>query len=154
MPDAGLAHRPRVFPRRLPKLEESVGARLLHRSTHALSLTEKTGRRCSSRPVRSSVPRDTFRTPRPMQGGGAEKEIVRVSAPVAFVRRVLAPLAADFARVHPEIRLDVRASNEIVDLAEDGIDLALRSGSLAGVPVTGSRHGSVVPGSSAPRRTI
>jgi len=41
---------------------------------------------------------------------------------------------ADFARLHPDIRLDVRATNEIADLAEEGIDLALRSGSLAGFP--------------------
>ena len=40
----------------------------------------------------------------------------------------------DFVRLHPGIRLDVRATNEIVDLADGGIDLALRSGPLTGIP--------------------
>ena len=117
----------------IARLEESVGARLLHRSTHALSLTEDG--EALLEPARQVV-----RTARSFQdaaadaAGGADKGIVRVSAPVAFVRHVLAPLVADFAKVHPGIRLDVRANNEIVDLAEEGIDLALRSGSLAGVP--------------------
>lgn len=59
---------------------------------------------------------------------------VRIAAPVALMRDVLAPLLADFMRSHPEIRLDLRASNELVDLARDGIDLAIRSGSLTRLP--------------------
>ncbi|HEY8333271.1 MAG TPA: LysR family transcriptional regulator [Tardiphaga sp.] len=117
----------------IARLEENVGARLLHRSTHALSLTEDG--EALLEPARQVVRAARhFQDAAADAGGGADKGIVRVSAPVAFVRHVLAPLVAEFARVHPEIRLDVRASNEIVDLAEDGIDLALRSGPLAGVP--------------------
>jgi DNA-binding transcriptional LysR family regulator len=117
----------------IARLEESVGARLLHRSTHALSLTED-GEKLLE-PARAVVrAAANFRDAASAVADGASKGIVRVSAAVGFVRHVLAPLLADFATLHPEIRLDIRASNEIVDLAEDGIDLALRSGSLAGVP--------------------
>ena len=66
----------------IARLEESVGARLLHRSTHALSLTEDG--EALLEPARQVV-----RTARSFQdaaadaAGGADKEIVRVSAPVA-----------------------------------------------------------------------
>lgn len=117
----------------IARLEESVGARLLHRSTHALSLTEdgEALLEPARRVVRAA---GNFRDAAAGTARGADKGIVRVSAPVAFVRHMLAPLVADFARMHPDIRLDVRATNEIADLAEEGIDLALRSGSLAGFP--------------------
>jgi DNA-binding transcriptional LysR family regulator len=65
---------------------------------------------------------------------GGDAGVVRLTGAVGFVRHVVAPLMGDFVRLHPDIRLDVRATNEIVDLADGGIDLALRSGSLSGVP--------------------
>ena len=117
----------------IARLEESVGARLLHRSTHALSLTED-GEALLESARRVVDAARSFQDAAAGAVGGADKGIVRVSAPVAFVRHVLAPLIADFARVQPDIRLDIRANNEMADLAEEGIDLALRSGSLAGVP--------------------
>ena len=129
----------------IARLEESVGARLLHRSTHALSLTEDG--EALLEPARQVV-----RTARSFQdaatdaAGGADRGIVRVSAPVAFVRHVLAPLVADFAKVYPGIRLDIRANNEIVDLAEEGIDLALRWDLLPEYPVISSRPGSAFLG--------
>jgi DNA-binding transcriptional LysR family regulator len=59
---------------------------------------------------------------------------VRISAPVAFVRCRLVPLLPSFITDLPGVCLDVRASNETVDLAEAGIDLAIRSGPLTGIP--------------------
>ena len=117
----------------IARLEDSVGARLLHRSTHALSLTEDG--EALLEPARQVVRAARgFQDAAADAAGAADKGIIRVSAPVAFVRHILAPLMADFARIHPDIRLDVRATNEIADLAEEGIDLALRSGSLDGFP--------------------
>jgi DNA-binding transcriptional LysR family regulator len=59
---------------------------------------------------------------------------VRVAAPVGFILEVLWPILADFVVKHPSIRLDLRASNELVDLAKDGVDIAVRSGALDRVP--------------------
>lgn len=56
---------------------------------------------------------------------------VRLSAPVGFTRDVLTPLLPRFCRDNPSIRLDIRATNALVDLAREGVDLAIRSGSLA-----------------------
>lgn len=114
----------------IARLEQAAGAKLLHRSTHALSLTED-GERLLE-PAREAVrAAGAFRQ---SAGARAPSGWVRISAPVALMRDVLTPVLADFMRRHPEIRLDLRASNEIVDLARDGIDLAIRSGSLTRVP--------------------
>jgi DNA-binding transcriptional LysR family regulator len=115
------------------RFEASYGVKLLHRSTHALSLTEDGARLLD--PAREAVGaiasfEDTLRS---LATDGVTGW-VRISAPVAFTRHCLVPLLAPFREAHPEIRLDLRASNRLVDLADKGIDLALRGGSLDGIP--------------------
>ena len=114
-------------------LEASHGVRLVHRSTHALSPTEA-GERLVA-PARAAL------------AGADEAELllgslarspslgrVRVSAPVAFARTCLIPLMPVLHNWYPNILLDLSASDLLVDLAEGGIDVALRSGSLEGLP--------------------
>lgn len=115
------------------RLEEGAGVRLLHRSTHALSLTED-GEALLG-PAREAVrAAQAFGDAAAHAANGGDAGVVRLTGAVGFVRHVVVPLMGDFVRLHPRIRLDVRATNEIVDLADGGIDLALRSGSLSGVP--------------------
>jgi DNA-binding transcriptional LysR family regulator len=59
---------------------------------------------------------------------------VRISAPSAFVGACLAPLLPRFRETYPEILLDLRASDTMVDLADQAIDLALRIGTISNVP--------------------
>jgi DNA-binding transcriptional LysR family regulator len=117
----------------ISRLEEAAGLRLLHRSTHAMSLTEDGERLLGpAREVMRAAQtlEDAATSAVGEQGGG----VVRITAAVGLVRHVLVPLASELVGVHPDLRLDVRATNEIVDLAEHGIDLAVRSGSLDGLP--------------------
>jgi len=118
----------------ITRLEEGAGVRLLHRSTHALSLTED-GERLLG-PAREAV-RAAQSFEDAMEDRG-DVGLVRVTAAVALARNVLAPVLGKLAREHPGLRVDVRATNELVDLADDGVDLAIRSGSLAGIP--GHQH--------------
>jgi DNA-binding transcriptional LysR family regulator len=119
--------------RAIARLEKEAGIKLLHRSTHALSLTEE-GEALLD-PAREAVSAaGRFREVATGKANVASTGVVRISAPVAFARQVLCPLLPKFARLHPGIRLDVRMTNAIVDLAEEGIDLALRAGSLSRVP--------------------
>ncbi len=115
------------------RLEESAGVRLLHRSTHALSLTGEgealLGPACEA--VRAA---QAFKDAAAYAADGGDVGVVRLTGAVGLVRHVIVPLIGDFVRLHPEIRLDVRATNETVDLADSGVDLALRSGSLSGTP--------------------
>lgn len=115
----------------IARLEKSVGARLLHRSTHAFSLTvEGEALIGPARAVLAAAA--AFRNA--ASDGAGDGGAVRVSAPVGFCRVVLAPLLASFRERHPDVRIDVRATNEIVALADEGIDVAIRSGSLARTP--------------------
>jgi DNA-binding transcriptional LysR family regulator len=117
----------------ITRLETGAGVKLLHRSTHALSLT-KDGEALVE-PAREAVrAAQAFEDAAAHAADGGDVGVVRLTGAVAFVRHVVVPLLGDFARLHPDIWLDVRATNETVDLADGGIDLALRSGSLSGLP--------------------
>ena len=115
------------------RLEKASGVKLLHRSTHALSLTQD-GQRLID-PAREVVQAaGVFSRSAGAQTEGNAGGWVRLSAPVGFTRDVLTPLLPRFCRDNPSIRLDIRATNALVDLAREGVDLAIRSGSLERVP--------------------
>lgn len=117
----------------IARLEQTSGVKLLHRSTHAVSLTQDGEQLVElAREVVRAAGAFSHSAGAQNQDGAAGW--VRVSAPVAFTRDVLTPLLAEFSRESPAIRLDLRASNELVDLAKEGVDLAIRSGSLVRVP--------------------
>jgi len=117
----------------IARLEQASGVKLLHRSTHAVSLTHDGEQlvELAREVVRAA---GVFSRSAGEQNQESATGWVRVTAPVAFMRDVLTPLLAAFSRENPSIRLDLRASNELVDLAKDGVDLAIRSGSLVRVP--------------------
>jgi DNA-binding transcriptional LysR family regulator len=114
----------------IARLEDVVGKRLLHRSTHGFSLTAEGEALLPPARAMLAAAAD-FKL---AATGGTDGGTIRISAPVGFCRVVLAPLLAGFRHGHPDVHLDVRASNDIVPLAESGIDLALRSGPLARTP--------------------
>ena len=117
----------------ITRLEASAGVRLLHRSTHALSLTEAGERLLApAREALSSITHADALLAELAVGGSSGR--VRLSAPPAFIRTCLVPMLPAFLVEHPLVLLDLRATDATVDLAEAGIDLALRSGPLAGVP--------------------
>jgi DNA-binding transcriptional LysR family regulator len=63
--------------------------------------------------------------------GNAEASgLVRVNAPVTFGIRHLAPLWGEFKALHPKVTLDVTLADRVVDLVEEGYDLAIRIASL------------------------
>lgn len=112
--------------RAVARLEQRVGARLFHRTPRAVTLTEE-GRRFHEEvaPLLAGI-------------GEAAEEIagvgtrvrgrLKVSADPWFARVVLAPrLPALFAR-HPELHLDLQASNHREEMMAGGVDLALRFG--------------------------
>lgn len=58
---------------------------------------------------------------------GAPAGVLRVSTPLAFGRRVLAPMLVTFQRENPKISVQVRSSDQHVDLLKENIDLAIRT---------------------------
>lgn len=118
-----------VVSKRLTALEERLGVRLLQRTTRRQSLTEE-GEAFHARCVRilaevQEAEAAVSRTRDAVTG------VLRVAAPRAFGRRRIAPLAVAFRDAHPEVCVQLTLSDALVDIVEDGMDVAIRFGALA-----------------------
>ena len=105
-------------------LEARLGVRLLHRTTRRLSLTED-GEvfylRCKEL-LGGLDAAEAEVTPR---SGDAVGQL-RVNAPVSFGILYLAPVWAAFKARHPQVSFDVTLSDRVVDIVDEGFDLAIR----------------------------
>lgn len=115
---------PAVVSYRIQSLERHLGCRLFNRSTRKLSLTEQ-GRTFydSSLEVRDAVERAEARV---ASGGAAPQGSLKVTAPLGLGRRVIAPLVPKFRLKHPEINVQLRLSDYLVDLFTEAVDVAVR----------------------------
>lgn len=110
--------------RHVAALEQRLGVRLLHRTTRRLSLTED-GRRFHTRAkdLLSSVDElESELTSRTTEASG----LLRINAPLTFGILHLAPLWGRFADDNPKVSLDVTLNDRMVDLVDEGYDLAIR----------------------------
>jgi DNA-binding transcriptional LysR family regulator len=105
-------------------LETRLGVRLLHRTTRKLSLTDE-GEVFYSRCKELLVGIDEAEAEITSRSGEATGQL-KVSAPVSFGLLHLAPLWADFMARHPKVVLDVTLADRMVDLVEEGFDIAVR----------------------------
>jgi LysR family transcriptional regulator, regulator for bpeEF and oprC len=111
------------------RLEERIGARLLHRTTRSLSLTSEGERflqRCQHMLTELQEARDELRSDHSQVVGR-----VRLELPSALGAMVIAPQLHQLAQKHPGLLLDVTFSERVTDLAAEGIDVAVRLGALA-----------------------
>jgi DNA-binding transcriptional LysR family regulator len=109
------------------RLENRLGARLLNRTTRDVSLTD-TGQAYLER-ARDLLERfDALETSVRDQSGPSGN--LRVSAPVSFGRNQLTPALIEFARSCLSVSLDVTFSDRMVNLVEEGFDVAVRIGHL------------------------
>lgn len=109
------------------RLEDELGVRLLQRSTRSLRLTEE-GKAFHERCRRVL---DDLDDARAMLAKSAEKPRgrLRVSTPVVSYH-FLMPVLPEFVALYPQIELDLDFSDRIVDLIDEGVDVAIRSGVL------------------------
>lgn len=115
--------------RRVAALEETLGVRLLVRSTRKLTVTEL-GREFFDHAQRIlevvSNAEEAI-----AERHGVLHGTLRISAPLSFGMRHLSPLIIEFMKLHPRVQLDVDLSDRRSDLIGEGFDLALRIGPLA-----------------------
>lgn len=109
--------------------EERLGTRLLHRTTRRVTLTEigRTYRDMAERLVADMEEAEalTAADQRNVRG------LLRVNGPVSFGARHIAPLMAEFHRAYPELVVELGLNDRLVDLVDEGWDMAIRVGRLA-----------------------
>jgi DNA-binding transcriptional LysR family regulator len=142
---AGAATRMRISPpavtRAVASLEERLGARLFNRTTRSLSLTEVGARFLDS--ARRLL----------MEVEAAEKDAVgetavphghlAITASVTFGRSALAPVVSAFLDAHPRVTASVVLLDRVVNVVEEGFDVAVRIASLPDSSLMARRIGEI-----------
>ena len=109
-------------------LEARLGVRLLHRTTRRLSLTEE-GEIFYMRCKEVLAGLDEAESEITSRNAAASG-LLSINAPVTFGVLHLAPLWGEFLDLHPKVTLEVALIDRVVDLVEEGYDLAIRIASL------------------------
>jgi DNA-binding transcriptional LysR family regulator len=109
-------------------LEDRLGARLLNRTTRRLALTE-IGQAFYERCARIVAEAEEAELA-VSRLQATPRGTLRVAAPVSFGTLHLAPALPDFMVRHPDLRVEIDLADRIVDLIEEGYDLALRIAAL------------------------
>ena len=122
------------------EMETRLGIRLLHRTTRRLSLTDE-GQVFYSRSkellaaLQEAEDEVTSRS-------DAASGLLRINAPVTFGVLHLAPLWGAFKALHPKVMLDVTLADRLVDLVEEGYDMAIRIATLENSTLVSKRLAS------------
>ncbi|MFN4125017.1 LysR family transcriptional regulator [Pannonibacter indicus] len=120
---------PAVVSKRIRRLEDKLGTRLLQRTTRQIALTEA-GHGFHDRvlAILASVEEaETFVT----RGSAQARGTLKVSAPTSFGRMHVAPYLARFLEANPDLYVSLDLSDEFVDIVGDGYDLAIRIAELS-----------------------
>lgn len=119
---------PMVASRRLAALEQQLGVRLMHRTTRAVSLTAEGEAFLPYAQAMIEAEQGARAALAPTAHGASG--LLRITAPAAFGRKVVAPLMPDILAANPELRIDLQLTDAVVDIVGAGIDVAVRIGRL------------------------
>jgi DNA-binding transcriptional LysR family regulator len=116
-----------IVSRRIARLEKSLKARLLSRTTRGAALTEA-GASFREHAMRIAAEADAARDA--VRPDGKVRGRLRVSAPLSFGATHFAPVLAELASRHPDLEIQASYSDRHVDLVAEGFDAAIRLGVL------------------------
>ena len=119
---------PSAVTRLIAALEERLGARLLQRTTRQVTLTDAGSRYLErARRILADVEEaeDAVEGEQIKPGGR-----LVISAPVGFGRLHVSPMVSAYLKRYPEVGADLRLSDRVINLVEEGVDLAVRIGHL------------------------
>lgn len=118
-------------------METRLGVRLLHRTTRRLSLTEE-GQvfYARSRELLAELEQAEAEV---TSRSEAVTGLLRVNAPFTFGILQLAPLWGQFKALHPRVELDITLADRLVDLVEEGYDMAIRIATLGSSTLVSKR---------------
>lgn len=110
------------------RLEADVGARLLHRTTRAVQLTED-GRAFYVRVKDLLADAEDLRSMFASEHTAIRGKL-RIDLPTELARATLIPALPDFMAVHPELELEISSTDRRVDLVQEGFDCVVRIGQV------------------------
>ena len=119
---------PSTLAKAVGRLELALGVKLFHRTTRQVSLTpdgERLFRRCQR--LLAEVEELQAEASGVREGASGT---LRIDLPIVLGRRWILPVLAAMSRKHPALSLDVRLQDGFVDLVKEGIDVAVRVGTL------------------------
>lgn len=131
-----LALTPSAVSRTLDRIEERLGARLLLRTTRALTLTAE-GHAYLSAARR--ILADLDEAEEAIADQASPRGRIRVSAAISHGRFCIVPLLGEFVRRYPNILVDINLSDAIVDVTAGQADVAVRGGPLSDSALTARR---------------
>jgi DNA-binding transcriptional LysR family regulator len=114
--------------KQISRLEDRLGTRLLNRTTRQLSLTEAGAafyERCQRVEAEALAAEEAV-----TRLAEAPRGLLKVNAGVSFGTRHIAPALPDFLALCPDLEVDLSLNDRLVDLVDEGYDVALRIGEL------------------------
>ncbi len=137
---------PAVASAHINKLEDSLGVRLVHRTTRKVSLTEEGGQAFLPHAEEVLATVEAARGGAVGSGQSAPTGVLRITASATFGRLHIVPALKGFMARYPGLTVDCRFSDSIMDLVEGGFDVAIRVAEL--------KDSSLVARKLAPDRRI
>ena len=132
-----------IISRRIARLEAGLGIRLLSRTTRGISPTDP-GLEYKARSERILAELEEAREAVAQRAGDVAGRL-RLSAPLSFGVRHVAPILAEMAQRHPRLEIDVSYTDRLVDLIGERFDAAIRIGALKDSTLVARRIAPVRP---------
>jgi DNA-binding transcriptional LysR family regulator len=134
-----LRRSPPAVTRALGALEDRIGLRLFERTTRRLAPTE--AGRLLVEPARALL--EDYERALVGASHAPVRGVLRITAPVQFGRRHVAPIVSALLNDYPDLRIELSLNDRNLDLIEEGIDVAVRIGSLPDSNLIARQVGSV-----------
>ncbi|MDB5841032.1 MAG: hypothetical protein JWQ23_2984 [Herminiimonas sp.] len=123
-----------LISKQISALESSLGVRLLNRTTRSMSLTESGAAFYEHCARIAHAIEEAEQTVTQLQA--APRGVLKITTPVIFASLQLAPALQTFLKRYDQVQIDLDTTDRVVDLVEEGFDLAIR--------ITGSPHPTMV----------
>jgi DNA-binding transcriptional LysR family regulator len=134
-----LRRSPPAVTRALSALEDRIGSRLVERTTRRLAPTEAG----SALAERARVILANYDEALTGASEAPVRGVLRITAPVQFGRRHVAPIVSAFLNEYPDVQVELSLNDRNLDLIEEGLDLAVRIGPLTDSSLVVRQVGSV-----------
>ena len=112
----------------IKKLESQLGIKLLNRSTRSIALTEAGSQYYHSCRI---IAEQAFTANQQIENIKNEPEgLLKITCPVNVGMQIVVPALSEFRRLYPKIELDLMLTDEVVNIMQEGMDLAIRGAPL------------------------